>query len=219
MRTGAFHDDPTLWRAELAFHPSSIQARLGLMEAAVEANDGAAARVRGREIVATTRFGDPRRLAALFGLGRLASDAGDGETARALFEQVRGEIVARGSVDSLDPTLHLAWVALANATRTDAGPAAAATLLDEGVRWFGRQPRLLQGLGVCRDQQGDAPGAEALYREALAKGDDTAELRYHLALALIHQGRPDEARRELELALTLAPSDVSSRRLLDELSH
>ena len=87
------------------------------------------------------------------------------------------------------------------------------------MRWFGRQPRLLQGLGVCRDQQGDAAGAEALYREALAKGDDSAELRYHLALALVHQGRPEEARRELEHALTLAPSDVSSRRLLDELSR
>jgi Flp pilus assembly protein TadD len=93
------------------------------------------------------------------------------------------------------------------------------------VRWFGRQPRLLEGLGICRDQQGDAPGAERLYREALALGEALAPgepsptLRHHLALALVHQGRSEEARRELELALTLDPTDVSSRRLLDELSR
>lgn len=218
-RTGAFRNDATLWRLEFEVHSSSIQAQLGLMHAAVEDKRFDDARRLERAIVASTQPGDARRLSALFGLGQVESDAGDRDAARALFRQVRDEVAARGSVANFDPTIHLAWVALANDARTSAGPEAAAAMLDEGVRLFGRQPRLLQGLGVCRDQQGDPPGAERLYREALAKGDDSAQLRYHLALALVHQGRSAEARRELEHALTLAPSDVSSRRLLDELSH
>jgi protein O-mannosyl-transferase len=218
-RTGAFVDDTTLWRFELEVHPTSIQAQLGLMHAAVEDHRPDDARHFERSIVASTAPGDPRRLSALFGLGQLESDAGRGEAARALFQQVRDEVAARGTVANLDPALHLAWVGLANSAREVAGPSAAAAVLEEGVRWFGRQPRLLQGLGVCKDRQGDSPGAELLYREAISAGDDSATLRYHLALALVHQGRREEARRELEHALTLAPSDVSSRRLLDELSH
>jgi tetratricopeptide (TPR) repeat protein len=218
-RTGDFVDDASLWRSELAVHPRSIQAQLGMLQIAVEGHETEAARALERTIVASTRPGDARRLSALFGLGQVESDEGNADAARALFQQVREEVVARGTVANLDPTVHLAWVALANEARASAGPEAAAALLDEGIGLFGRQPRLLQALGVCLDQRGDAPGAERLYREALGKGDDSAQLRYHLALALVHQGRSAEARRELEHALTLAPWDVSSRRLLDELSH
>ena len=69
------------------------------------------------------------------------------------------------------------------------------------------------------EKRDDYARAEALYREALAAGAESATLRYHLAVALVHLGRRDDARQEVERALTFDPSHVLSARLRDELSH
>jgi len=217
LRTRDFAGEERLWRAELAVNPGSIQARLGLFHVTTEAGDRGAARALGESIVALSPPGDARRITALFGLGRAALAAGREDDAALLLEQARREIGARGRVDDLDPALHLAYVALGNWRRTRLGPADAEAVLREGIERFGRAPRLLEGLGITLDEQGDAAGAEGLYREALAAGEESATLRYHLALALLHLGRPREARLEVEQALTLDPGHVPSRRLREQL--
>jgi len=219
QRTRDFESDEALWRAELSIHPTSLQARLGLLHAASERRDLAAESELAESIVELAAPGDARRVAALFALGQLAFDAGDEERGAARMEQCRREIVLRGRVDDLDPALLLAWVALGNFHRSRFGAADAEVVLRDGIERFGRRPRLLEGLGVAREEQNDAAGAEALYREALAAGEESASLRHHLARALVHLGRVAEARKEVEQALTLEPSHVPSRLLLDELSR
>ena len=221
-RTGDFADDPTLWRAELAVHPASIQANFGLLHAAAESmapGDRAVIAGHARAVIEATPPGDPRRLAALFRLGEAAFDAGDRTVGTAAMEQARAEITARGHSDDLDPALHLLYVALGNVLRVEQGPAAIEALADEGVARFGRQPRLLELLGVARDQQGASAEAETLYQEALAAGPPSPSLCHHLALALDHLGRRKEALLQLEKALALDPSHVSSRRLREEWSR
>jgi tetratricopeptide (TPR) repeat protein len=219
LRTRDFRSEEALWRAELAIHPQSVQARLGLMHVAAEAKDLPRVLELGNSILALTSAGDARGIAALFGMGRAATDAGLEDEGARLLELARDRISRRGRSDDLDPGLHLVYVALGNWRRTRLSAADAEVVLREGVERFGRHPRLLEGLGVVRDQQGDATGAEALYREALAAGEESATLRYHLGLALVHLGRAEEAMREVERALTLDPSHVPSRRLREELSR
>jgi tetratricopeptide (TPR) repeat protein len=219
VRTGAFRDDATLWRAELAVHPTSLQAKLGLVQEARDVGDADGARRIAQEIVDAAAPADARRIFALATLGELASDAHDEAAAQVAFARVRAEVNARRSVESLYPGVQRAWVELADAARKRDGPAAAEAILKEGFGWFGPQPALLAGLGVCRLEAGDGAGAERLFREALARGPETGQLRYLLALALEKQGRLAPARSELERAISLDPSDGTSRRKLEELSH
>ena len=86
------------------------------------------------------------------------------------------------------------------------------------MEWLGRHPALLEALGICRDQLGDAPGAERLYREALPEGTPGVSLCYHLALCLWHQGRGAEARQWLEEALRQEPDHARALDLLRQLS-
>jgi tetratricopeptide (TPR) repeat protein len=216
VRTRQFRSEETLWNAELAIHPASIQARLGLLQLATERRDFDAANRMATSVVALAPKSDPRRIAALFALGRVAIDQGREDAAQPYLEQARAEITERGRAGDLDPTLHLIYVALANWRRTRLGAADAEAIAREGIERFGRQPRLLEALAIARDEQGDAAAAEALYREAL-RSEETVTLRYHLALALHHQGRRDAAREEVRRALTIDPSHVPSRHLGDEL--
>jgi tetratricopeptide (TPR) repeat protein len=219
VRTGDFRDDATLWRAELAVHPSSLQAQLGMVQAAHDANDPSAERRWAQSIVDAAPPADARRIFALATLGELASDAHDEGAALIAFERCRAEVNARRSAESLYPGIHRAWVALGDAARKREGPAAAEAILKEGFGWFGPQPALLAGLGVCRLETGDAAGAERLFREAVARAPANAQHHQLLARALAKLGRREEARAEFERALSMDPSDGTSRRMLDELSR
>src|SRR5262249_30095708 len=187
--------------------------------AAHEANDPVREERFAQEIVDAAPPSDARRIFALEALGEIASDAHDEAAAQIAFARCRAEVNARGSVESLYPGIHRAWVELADAARKRDGPAAAEAILKEGFGWFGPQAALLAGLGLCRLGTDDAAGAERLFREALARGPETGQLHYLLALALEKQGRRAAAREELERAISLDPSDGSSRRMLDELSR
>jgi tetratricopeptide (TPR) repeat protein len=219
VRTGDFRDDATLWRAELAVHPSSLQAQLGMVQAAHDANDPATERRWAQSIVDAAPPADARRIFALATLGELASDAHDEGAALIAYERCRAEVNARRSAESLYPGIHRAWVALADAARKREGPAAAEAILKEGFGWFGPQPALLAGLGLCRLETGDAAGAERLFREAVAREPANAQHHQLLARALAKLGRREEARAEFERALSMDPSDGTSRRMLDELSR
>jgi tetratricopeptide (TPR) repeat protein len=219
VRTGDFRDDATLWRAELAVHPSSLQAQLGMVQAAHDANDAAAERRWAQSIVDAAPPADARRIFALATLGELASDAHDEGAALIAYERCRAEVNARRSVESLYPGIHRAWVALGDAARKREGPAAAEAILKEGFGWFGPQPALLAGLGLCRLEADDAAGAERLFREAVAREPANAQNHQLLARALAKLGRREEARAEFARALSMDPSDGTSRRMLDELSR
>lgn len=60
-------------------------------------------------------------------------------------------------------------------------------------------------------ENGDYAGAEKLFRETLARGPETAELRHLLGMCAAFQGRLDEAERELLAAIRIDPSFADSR--------
>jgi FkbM family methyltransferase len=73
-----------------------------------------------------------------------------------------------------------------------------------------------QMAGEAMDMQaaGNPAGAEALYRDIVAAAPGQAGFRYNLAVALLHQSRPAEARAALLQALALAPDFAQARALL-----
>lgn len=66
-------------------------------------------------------------------------------------------------------------------------------------------------LGWTRLLQGDAAGALQAFRRALQEDRNFAESHGAVGLALAHQGQADEARRHLDLADRLDPSNVTAR--------
>ncbi len=58
---------------------------------------------------------------------------------------------------------------------------------------------------VTRHQAGDFPGAEALYRQAVADAPGDARILHQLALVLFHQGRLEDCLGVLRQALMLSP--------------
>ncbi len=68
-------------------------------------------------------------------------------------------------------------------------------------------PRIPLRRGEILLKKGDYPGAEASYRQAVGSGP-SAPARYGLGLALWKQGRPEEARGELQKALELRPDNL-----------
>ncbi len=66
---------------------------------------------------------------------------------------------------------------------------------------------------------GDADGAEAALREAVASDANDYEASYHLASILATRGRPQEARPFAERAAELRPQSAEARALLDGLDR
>lgn len=66
-------------------------------------------------------------------------------------------------------------------------------------------------LGWTRLLQGDGAGALEAFRRALRQDRNFAESHGAVGLALAHQGEPEEARRHLDLADRLDPSNVTAR--------
>lgn len=71
-------------------------------------------------------------------------------------------------------------------------------------------PILLHAYGRLLELGGNAPAAEACYRESLLGGDDNHAAHCDLGLMLYRQGNLEEARRELWLAITLEPTDLAA---------
>lgn len=74
----------------------------------------------------------------------------------------------------------------------------------------------LNALAVIRAQQGDLPGAMALFSQAMALAPDTAHLHNNAGYALLRAGRLEEARQALERAQALDPANRNTRRNLAE---
>jgi hypothetical protein len=191
-------------QAELARHPASLQARLGLLNAACERRDAAAAQPLAESIVALAEPGD--RAASRPLRARPARlRRGDEERGAAAMQRCRDEIVARGRSDDLDAELHLAWVALANFRRTRFGPADAEALLREGDRAVRPAAALLEALAVARASQGDPTAARRALPRGARGGEESATLALPPRARAGRSGRRDEARSEVERALALDP--------------
>ena len=67
-------------------------------------------------------------------------------------------------------------------------------------------------------ERSDAALAEQTYRRLIAGNDHDSSLHEGLGVALVDQGRTDEARTSLETALELNPRRESAQRALDELT-
>ncbi len=77
-------------------------------------------------------------------------------------------------------------------------------------------------LADAQRRAGRLAEAERLARRGLAQDPDSLRLRVVLALALLDQNRPDEAREELERALAVAdelPAELSEQELADAFEH
>lgn len=217
-RTGDFTADAKLWGAELRHHSRSLQALLGMLhDAAEHGDDDASLHFAGR-LVAAAQDDDPRGWLGRLYLGQFAVDRGDDKVAATEFEAVRRALATRGHAYGTPADVHLVFVGLANLARKQGDPARAKQLAREGLRWFGREPRLLEALGVALDLEGDATGAVATHREALASGWESASLHFHLALAERHRGALALARAAAERALALDPQHAGALELIRELS-
>lgn len=65
-------------------------------------------------------------------------------------------------------------------------------------------------LGALSGMRGDAAGAEAGFRKALALKPDFFQARFNLGIALRDQGKLDEARAELETVVTAHPAHAEA---------
>ena len=213
-RTEDWQTQETLFRAELAVHPRSVQAHLGLAVVAVERGDGSVAWGHYRSAEESAKDGDPRRLEAQLGLGLLAYEAGDHGQALHWLEPLvdelreRTEITGRGFV--------AAYVALGNIARQRHSVAAGEALLEEALARYPATAELLESLGICRDTQGDPQGALEYYERARSLDSESPSLAYHTALALDHAGRRTDAVAALEALLAVRPDHTAAaQRLLE----
>ena len=69
-------------------------------------------------------------------------------------------------------------------------------------------------LGIALNDQGDADGAIAHYREAVELWPGYAEAHYNLGRLLVQKGRPDEAIAHYEKALEINPADAEAHNNL-----
>ncbi len=79
-------------------------------------------------------------------------------------------------------------------------------------RWHGTTRRppprpLALGLGTCRARTGDLGGAAEVLEREVARGEPRTESYYRLGEVYIAQGRLDDARHVLEVALDGSPAD------------
>lgn len=75
-------------------------------------------------------------------------------------------------------------------------------------------PSIQMQLGLFHLARGDAPAAEAAYREALFLNDQLLPARLNLADLLRAAGREPEAREQLEAALSIAPDNGNALHAL-----
>jgi tetratricopeptide (TPR) repeat protein len=96
--------------------------------------------------------------------------------------------------------------------------------LDEAAEAFSQALRLdprssiaMNNLARMRFLQGEIPEAVRLYESTVALSPEWAEVRLRLAAALLIVGKTAAARAQLSRASALAPQDMESRQLLDDL--
>jgi putative PEP-CTERM system TPR-repeat lipoprotein len=128
-----------------------------------------------------------------------------GEAYKAVLEQ------NPGSVEALN---NLAWILREEEPEEALGYAEHAASLQP------EDPRVLDTFGMVLLENGETERAVRQLREAVSLAPNAGVLRYHLARALVSAGRRDEARAELDRALSGNPrfAEVEeARSLMEEL--
>jgi tetratricopeptide (TPR) repeat protein len=125
---------------------------------------------------------------ARFEVGFLVQEAGDLDTAEALY---------RGALE-LDPERVEALVNLGNVFRLRYRVADAALCYEAALAKGCVLPEVFGNLGVIRQEMGDTAAALANYDRALAAEPNNPEIRRNRAQAMLKQGRFEEGWREFE---------------------
>lgn len=179
----------------------------------VEAASGRAERARSIGTYFLQRY-EMERAAAYFqeALARDPTDAA-AWNGKGICEQMRGALgEARRSFAraiELQPDYTLALFNLASVESTRGHPEQAATLLQRGLALQPRNGQAHNDLGRALLQLGDAAQAVTHFKTARRLNPMVLEPRLNLALAFEAQGKLDEARDELNDALTRAPTDAA----------
>jgi tetratricopeptide (TPR) repeat protein len=152
------------------------------------------------------RPGEPRTAEGL-GLALLA--AGDGAASEEAF---------RSSV-AADSTRASAWVNLAQALAQQGQDDEEAAVLTEAVRRFPLDPLPHFRLGNARLRRRDLLAAASAFTRSVELDGALASPRIGLAQILAAQGRLDEARRQVTLALQFEPDNPQAKQLLERLDQ
>jgi tetratricopeptide (TPR) repeat protein len=106
-----------------------------------------------------------------------------------------------------------AWAWLGLAREEEGDFARCRTALDRAwaidPTWDGGKRELGVALGVCRSRAGDVDGADEVLERLVARGTDDVETLWRLGEVEMAQGRLDDARAALTLALAETPADRS----------
>jgi len=153
---------------------------------------------------------DPESTYAQVNLLSLYIDRGDLVRARPLAASL-----AKTERDSANAMLNLAQLAVID--NDAAGATQALDAVEKAMQKQEPLPRQVVGYislkGDVRKLEGDLPGAEAAYRDAMALDPSIPTPYLSLALILAMQGRPDEARNAAKAGIALlAPDDQLRRR-------
>ncbi|MBJ7312084.1 protein kinase [Rugamonas sp. CCM 8940] len=106
----------------------------------------------------------------------------------------------------LDPRCLLALIGKINSLLTLRRFDEAETLLRQGRQMHPRERRLADLLGTLRFQQADYTAAEAAFRLSLQLDPETVYAYANLSMALLRQGRGDEALQVLQQGLQVRPN-------------
>jgi choline-sulfatase len=132
----------------------------------------------------------------------------------------REAIHAWGEVARLAPKDALVRIQLGEAYRDEGDLARAVALMREAVALDPEPASYWNSLGMASGAQGGLVEAEKAFREALRRGGpDAQEYAYNLGLAILRQGRRDEAAGFFRRSLELDPRFAPARTRLAELGR
>ncbi|QUW02721.1 tetratricopeptide repeat protein [Chloracidobacterium validum] len=158
---------------------------------------------------------EPRFFLALLGLAQLDLRSGRLEDAQATLAQMIA--TKPPEVVPLDADWGLAHALYARTLALQQNAASALEQISEARRYAPRDAPALTSCAIAYVTLGRLAEAEALLRDAIADGVDTATIRFNLGSVLLKQGNRAAAKQYFEAALRLDPSLSPARTALDTL--
>jgi tetratricopeptide (TPR) repeat protein len=163
-----------------------------------------------KRLLQETASAHPETALPLVDLGVVYQNSGDLAAAESAYRQA----LAR------DPNNVVTLNNLAYLVGSDAGKLdEAIELAERAYKAAPRSPAIADTLGWLLYQKGAFDRSETLLTQAVKDAPDQPDLRYHLGMLYLKQGKPVEARRELERAMQKAdfPNAEAARRALESL--
>jgi tetratricopeptide (TPR) repeat protein len=164
---------------------------------------------KANDFIASWLKSRPDDLVAARALAEGRLRAGNRADARSLYEEI-----LKRTPDEPDVLNNLANILLAQ------GNPAALDYAERAHRLAPNDASVQDTLGWTLVQQGQVDAGLRHLRDARLRAPHNAEIRYHLAAALVRAGRAEEARKELQpvlASLASSPSGPEARKLAQEL--